>query len=225
MRKTAVISLGGSLIAPDGIDTGFLKGFKKVIESHVKKGSRFVIICGGGKTARNYQEAASGAANVRTEDLDWIGIYATRLNALLLRYIFGKNAQDPIIANPNEKIIFRKNIAIAAGWKPGWSTDYDAVLLAKQLKVKEIANMSNIDYVYDRDPKKYKDAKPIRRMSWRQFRLLVGSSWTAGLNAPFDPVAAKEAEKEGLKVAIMGKKLDNLSSYLSQKGFKGTVIK
>ena len=49
-----VISLGGSLIVPDQIDVQFLKGFRNLILSQVKKGNRFIIICGGGRIARNY---------------------------------------------------------------------------------------------------------------------------------------------------------------------------
>src|SRR3989338_5313287 len=110
MPKATIISLGGSLIAPDNIDIQFLKGFKAVIEEHIKNGNKFVIICGGGKTARKYQEAASELMAAGNEELDWIGIMATRLNALLLLYIFGKNTQDPIVANPTEKINFKKSI-------------------------------------------------------------------------------------------------------------------
>ncbi|MBI2107781.1 UMP kinase, partial [Candidatus Woesearchaeota archaeon] len=202
MQKTFVISLGGSLIVPGEIDTGFLKSFKKVLESYIKKGCRFVIVCGGGRTARKYQEASSDVAEVDDEDLDWIGIMATRLNAYLVKTAFKEYAEDYIITDPTKKISFRKNILIAAGWKPGRSTDYDTVLIANQLKAREIINMSNVDYVYDKDPKKFRNAKPVWEAKWKDFRKLISGSWTAGLNAPFDPIAAEEAEKSGLKVMI-----------------------
>lgn len=224
MPKTTIISLGGSLIVPDNIDVEFLKGFKAVIEKHIKKGNKFVIICGGGKTARKYQESASEISNVSSKDMDWLGIMATRLNAHLVKTAFGSNAEEMIVHDPTQKMDFRKNIIIAAGWKPGWSTDYDAVLLAKQLKAGQIINMSNIDYVYDKDPRKFSGAIPIKSISWKDFRKMIGSKWTAGLNAPFDPVAAKEAEKLRLKVAIIGKNLENLDNCLEGKEFKGTII-
>ena len=112
----------------------------------------------------------------------------------------------------------------SAGWKPGWSTDYDAVLLAKNFGVSEIINMSNIDYVYDKDPKKFKDAKKIEKTSWKDYTNLVGNKWKAGMNVPFDPIAAKEAQKSGMKVCIIGKDLENLENLLNGKKFKGTVI-
>ena len=51
---------------------------------------------------------------------------------------------------------------VAAGWHPGWSTDFVATILAERLQAKTILNLSNIDYVYDKDPNKYKDAKKIK---------------------------------------------------------------
>jgi len=224
MEKTIVMSLGGSVIVPDKIDIKFLKNLKKIIEKFVKKNFRFAVYCGGGKIARNYQNAASKIVNLNNEDLDWLGTYATRLNAHLMKTLFGKIAEDHIIKNPTSKIGFNKTILLAAGWKPGWSTDYDAVLLAKNLDVKTIINMSNINYVYDRDPKKNKDAKKIKNICWRHYRKISGNKWKAGLNKPFDPVAAKEAEKSGLKVIIIGKNLRNFENLLNDKKFEGTII-
>lgn len=224
MPKIVVLSLGGSLIVPDSYDAEFLKSFKQLIESYVKKGYKFVIICGGGSIARKLQKAASGVSKISNEDLDWLGIYATRLNALLLRYIFGNKTQDPIIANPNNKVVFKKNIIIAAGWIPGWSTDYDAVLLAKNFGVKEVINMSNVDYVYDMDPRKFSNARKIESIKWNDYIKMTGKKWKAGMSVPFDPIAAKEAKKSGIKVNLIGKDLSNLSNLLEGRKFKGTVM-
>ena len=221
--KTLILSLGGSLIAPDKPDYFFLREFKNFVISRLDK-YRFVIVCGGGKTASYYVQAAGRVSRMSDESLDWIGIMATRLNAHLVKTAFGSYAEEMIIHDPTKKLAFKKNIVIAAGWKPGWSTDYDAVLLAKQLKAKQVINMSNIDYVYDKDPRKFSDARPIESISWGDFRKIIGSKWTAGLNAPFDPIAAKEAEKFGLKAAVIGKNLKNLESCIEGKEFKGTII-
>ena len=224
MSKTIVLSLGGSLIFPEDLDKKFLISFKKVIEKYIKKNFRFVIICGGGRLARSFQQVASEKRKLSNEELDWLGIYATKINAHILKSIFNKNAEENIISNPNKKIISKKNIMIASGWLPGWSTDYDAVLLAKNLRTKNVINMSNVDYVYDKDPRKYRDAKKIEKMAWKNFRKISGSKWKAGMNIPFDPVAAKEAEKSGIKVYVVGNNLKNLENLLDRKKFKGTVI-
>jgi uridylate kinase len=228
-NKTVIISLGGSLIVPDEIDWRFVKKFKKIIEKYIHKKYKFIIITGGGKTARKYQDAALKVTNLTDDDRDWIGIHATRMNAHFIRTVFRKYAHPRINKNPNDLedfYHFKESILIAAGWRPGFSTDYDAALLAKYLGAKTIVNFSNIDYVYDRDPNKYKNAKKIENMSWKDFRKMVGNKWSPGLNAPFDPIASRLAHEENLEVVIMnGKNLKNLENYLEGKKFKGTMIK
>ncbi|MBI2208391.1 UMP kinase [Candidatus Woesearchaeota archaeon] len=224
MPKTIILSLGGSLIAPDKIDVSFLKNFRKTIEKYIKKNYRFVVVCGGGSIARQFQKAASRKKNITSRDLDWLGIYATMINANVVKQVFGNSADKNIIQNPTKKIDSNKKIILASGWKPGWSTDYDAVLLAKNLKAKTVINMSNVDYVYDKDPKKHKNAKKIKNICWKHYRRMVGDKWIAGLNAPFDPIAAKEAEKSGIKVIIIGKDLRNFENLLNDRKFNGTMI-
>jgi uridylate kinase len=225
-KKIIVISVGGSLIVPEEIDTNWIKEFKAMIEKYISKGFRFILISGGGKTARKYQNAAKEISGLTSDDLDWLGIHSTRLNAHLIRTIFRQLAHPQIVKNPTEKIEFKEKVLVAAGWKPGFSTDLDAVFLAKNFKVKKVINLSNIDYVYDKDPRKFSDAKVIKEISWEGFRKLVGNKWDPGLNAPFDPIASKEAEKLGLEVAIMnGKNLENIEDYLENKQFIGTIIK
>ena len=115
---------------------------------------------------------------------------------------------------------------MAAGWRPGFSTDFDAVLLAKYFHAKTLINLSNIDHVCDKDPRKFPDCKKIKEISWPEFRKIVGNKWDPGMNAPFDPIASKEAQAIGLEVVIMnGQKLANLKKFLEGDKAKGTVIK
>ena len=224
-RKRIVVSVGGSCIVPDGIDTNFLTRFKTVIVEKVQHGFTFSIIAGGGKTARRYQDAFATFVPISRDDLDWVGIHATRLNAQLLRNIFVGYAHPHVIKNPTADIETEGPIIIAAGWKPGWSTDYCAVLMAKNVGATHLVNITNIDYVYDSDPRKNPDAKKIEKISWDDFRKLIPESWESGLSVPFDPVAAKEAQSLGLEVAIInGAKLDEFSNYLDGKPFIGTTI-
>jgi uridylate kinase len=224
-KERIVVSVGGSLIVPDQIDTDFLTRFKTLVLEKVQRGFTFSIIAGGGKTARRYQEAASAVTPLSPQDTDWIGIHATRLNAQLLRNIFAGYAHAHVIKNPTIDSESEEPITIAAGWQPGCSTDYDAVLMAKNMGARRLVNLSNIDYVYTADPKKDPSAKKIEKTTWADFRKLIPEKWDPGLSSPFDPVAAKEAEALGLEVAIMnGAKLGEFSNYLDGKPFVGTVI-
>src|SRR3989344_1431939 len=224
MPKTFVVSLGGSLICPNDFDFSFLKKFRTTILKYVKKKNKFAIICGGGKLARAFQEIASKSSKLSNDEFDRLGIHATKINAHLVKSIFNKHAEDPIISNPTKKLKMKKNIAIASGWKPGWSTDYVAVLLAKNLRANEVINMSNVDYVYNKDPKKFKNAKKLEKIRWKDYLKMTGTKWKAGMNVPFDPIAAKEAQSSRIKVYIVGKNLKNLENLLDNKRFKGTVI-
>ena len=224
MKPIVVISVGGSLIVPDNIDTNFLANFRNLILKNLAR-YRFVIIAGGGKTARRYQEAARAVVNLSPADADWLGIHSTRLNGHLLRTIFRDNAHPQIITDPHEPINFTEEILVGAGWRPGRSTDYVAVLFAKHLGATKLVNLSNTDYVYDRDPRTNPDAKKIEKITWSEFRKLIPKEWSPGLSSPFDPIASREAEELGLEVVVMnGNKLENLANYLENKPFVGTKI-
>lgn len=225
--KPIIISLGGSLVIPNsGMDTKFLSEFNLFIREKISQGFRFFIVVGGGATARHYiEEAKKVVGNITDWDLDFLGIHATRLNAHLLRTIFQDVAHPRIIANYEKKIAnLRQPLVIAAGWKPGFSTDYDAVILARDYDAQIIINMSNITQVFDRDPRKFPDAKPTHKMTWDEFSILVGSKWNPGSNLPFDPVATKLAKELGISVYVVGKDLVNLDSVLAGREFLGTVI-
>ena len=116
-------------------------------------------------------------------------------------------------------------VVVGAGWKPGWSTDYDAALLAKRFGVKTVVNLTNTDLIYDKDPRKFKNAKPIPHMTWDDVLRVVGKKWNPGMNTPFDPVAAKLAKKLNLTVvSCHGENLKNLDNILNGKNFVGTII-
>lgn len=222
-----ILSVGGSIIIPKtGFDVKFLKKFRALILSRVKAGDKFVLVAGGGAVCRQYQAAAKAVAGLNNEALDWLGIYATRFNAEFIRLLFGKFAHGEVIKNPTQKITTNKPIIVAGGWKPGCSTDKDAVLLARGLGAKTVVNLSNIDYVYDRDPRLNPRAKRFDKIGWADFRKIVGSKWRPGANVPFDPLAAREAQKFGLSVSfVKGTDLKQLGKVLTNQKFKGTIVK
>lgn len=224
--KTFVISLGGSIVAPSAnkIDAAFLRKFRAVILKYVRKGSRFAIIVGGGKPCRMWQDAARKLGVREARDLDWIGIRATQINAELVRAVFGKLAHSEVVCNPAQKINKFK-ILLGAGYLPGHSSDYDAVLRAKTLKADAVINLSNVPYVYDKNPQLFQNAKPLRQISWLDFFKLFGRSWVPGGNVPFDQIAAKTASGLGMKVIFIGgSNLTNFEHFLQGKEFDGTII-
>jgi len=227
-HETIVMSVGGSLIVPDAIDTQFLTNLKNLIERQTSAfGRRFIIIAGGGRTARRYQDAAATVSDLDPEDLDWMGIHATRLNGHLLRTIFRDTAHVEMITNPDDIVAVPEDVplVIAAGYRPGASTDLRAVQIAIHRGATRLINLSDIDYVYEADPRKNPDAKKIERITWPEFIKLIPTEWNPGLSSPFDPVAARTAQEHNIEVSIInGKNLGEVEKYIHNEDFIGTRI-
>jgi len=223
--KNIVIGLGGSVICPKNIDIRFLKNFKKTIEFWVKEGRKFIIVTGGGRLSREYQEAAEKIFSIDDINKDRIGIQATRLNAQLIRSIFGKNADLTVVSGRDiTKKKLHYPITVASGWIPGRSTDFVAAQMAVDFKIKEIIAMGKPDYVYNKDNQVYKDAQPFFEMKWKDYRKLLPKDWKPGAHAPVDTVAAQFAQRRRLKMIIIGKSLKNLNNLLKGTNFKGTIV-
>lgn len=225
--KPIVISLGGSLVVSNGgIDTEYLSKFNSFIRKKIAAGWRFFIVVGGGSTARQYIDAARKiAGKISDWDLDFLGIHTTELNAHFIRTIFRDIAHPRVILNYEKKIRnLKEPLVIAAGWKPGCSTDYDAMLLVRDYNAAALINMSNIEWVYNKDPNKFKDAKFIEKISWENYQKMTDQRWSPGTNIPFDPLATTLAKKLSCTVYIIGKNLENLDRLLTGDKFKGTVI-
>jgi uridylate kinase len=240
--QIVVIALGGSIVHPDAIDTKFLKDFKKFLapflrsRASLKTGTKFVLVVGGGKLARRFQEAAHAVSKLTDEDKDWIGIHATRLNGHLLRTIF-RDVADPVVIDARGRVAAPKYpVTIAAGWRPGWSTDYVAMQLAVDFGAGEAIIAGKPSHVYSRDPSKKSTGRAGRgakklppkkfdRMSWGDYRKLIPRKWKPGLHAPVDPVAAALGERAGVRaIVIDGRNLKNFASLLNGTDFQGTII-
>jgi len=224
--KKFIIALGGSVVAPQEIDAIFLKKFCLFLKKEIKKGNKFIIAVGGGAIARKYQNAAVSINKVSNEDKDWLGIYGTYLNAQLLRTMLKQEA-NPLIFDKRFKIknFGKYPLIIGAGWKPGWSTDFVAVRIAVDYKIKEVIILGKPDYVYTADFEKDKKARPIGKLDWQDYLKLIPDRWSPGLRAPVDPVAARLAKKENIKAIVAyGRDIKNLKKILRREKFKGTIV-
>ena len=230
-----VLSLGGSIVAPDSPDTIFLPAFEAMVRDWLAqdKEHKLILVIGGGGPARVYQNAykavlaarKDGGAVADNNQADWIGITATRLNAQLVKAIFSDLCPNDVVYDPTADFQFQGQILVAAGWKPGFSTDNDAVVLAQRFGAKTVVNLSNIEKVYTDDPKTNPAAKPLDTISWEDFRKMVGDEWTPGKNTPFDPIASKGAQQDGISVICAGgRDIENTRAILDGKPFKGTRI-
>ncbi len=228
MDNVTVLSVGGSIISPEGVDTAFIKEFRKAVMGYLNENpqAKLIMVTGGGYPARLYQNGYKAVCeDVADTELDEIGIAATRLNGALMKAVFADECEDEVVTNPTADIPFSGRILIAAGWKPGFSSDTDAVYLAKKFGADTVINLSNIKKVYTADPALNPDATPIDTISWEDFRKIVGDTWTPGKNLPFDPIASREAQEGKLKVICAdGRNIENTLHILEGREFTGTVI-
>ena len=181
----------------------------------------------GGATCRAYQKAAQDISKISNDDLDWIGIATNKLHSTFLHAIFGKEASPEIILLGSRISDLKKRISICiGGLAPGGTSDSTAVKFAQRFGAKAIVNLTNVAGVYDRDPRKFKTAKLIRRMTWDDLKRQFGTAKTPGRHMPFDAAASNLAQKNAIQVAIMnGRDLKNFENFLAGKSFKGTVIR
>ena len=207
-----VISIGGSILYPNDFDYRLALEIKKIL----KKKDKYKIVAGGGKLARDLIFQLNF---LNEEDKHRIGIMATNINAFVLSKILNFKFLDI-----NPKLIGLKNFnTVSGGYKPGWSTDVDAAIIAKYWKADLFLNMTNVKYVYDKDPRKYKDAKPFKEISFDELIKIQGHKYSPGMHYVLDPRAVKILKKSKTRTYIFSG-IENLRKIIEGKEFIGTKV-
>jgi uridylate kinase len=225
-KRIVVLSLGGSLIIPDDISVEYLKNFKKTILKNTDK-CKFIVVCGGGSIARKYISALS---EVGMNDLlqSFAGISATRMNARFMSYFFRQNQERGIPHTMKElKRYVRKYDVVFCGaleYKPHQTSDSTAVQIAKKFRTIFI-NLTDVAGLHDKNPKKFKDAKFIPKISWRDFYKMANKiKFKPGQHFVLDQTAAKGIMENKITTYILGKDMKQMENVLENKKFKGTII-
>jgi uridylate kinase len=226
MKKIIVISLGGSLIIPKEVDTKFLNKFRKTLRKHYKT-HKFIVVCGGGSTARKYISALKKEKKPK-KSLSLAGIRATRTNALLVMQIFGKEANDTLPKDMKQvKSNLRKNNLVICGalrFDPQSTSDTTAAKLANYLNTKFI-NITNVKGLYTSNPKTNKNARFIPEISWEEFEKKARKTkFKAGQHFVLDQNAATLIKKHKIPTYIIDQILNNLTKILKERKFTGTII-
>lgn len=224
--KTIVISLGGSLIVPDKINYTFLHKFKTTLRKFYKT-HRFVVVCGGGEIARKYVSTLS-KEHKSNYDVSQAGIRATRMNALFMTQLFGKESNSQLPRNMKEvKEELKKNKVVFCGalrFVSNSTSDGTAAKLAHFLKT-DFINMTNIKGLYTANPKTNKNTKFIPYENWKDFeKRALKIPYHSGQHFVLDQKASTIIRKHRITTYIIGDKLINLENILKNKKFTGTTI-
>lgn len=224
-RKTIVLSVGGSVFFQEKPKTTAIAKFCETINILVDEGYAFVLVVGGGKTARQYQAAAKslGANNF---ELDEVGIATTKINALLFTYNIHNSWKDVLSdVKMSRKTLSLGRIPIFAGTNPGQTTDAVAASIAEYLNC-DFVNLSNVDGIYASDPKKVENTKMFSELTHtKMVALLKASASKPGAHTFVDPVAANILARSKIRsFFINGTDLENFKSLIRGQEYKGTIV-
>lgn len=223
--KKVVISLGGSLIIPDKIDEKFLRNFKKTVNNFSKK-NKIVIITGGGKISRDYMDVLD-REGLSIDRVCLMGMMATKMNAFLVSNFLNANKTLPNSLTEIKNLLKKYNLVVCGsiGYHPDMTSDGTAALIAHQIKADYFINITNVNGLYNKDPRKNRDAKLIRKISFMEFSKIVDKvHYRPGQHFVLDQSGARIIRRYKIITYIIGKDLRNLEKLLTGKKFVSTEI-
>jgi len=218
-----VVKISGKIVDPSRPE--LIRGYAEVLKSLQMSGTRIVVVVGGGPEARKYVEAAK-ALGLGDGVADLVGIEVSRINAMLLASAIGDGAHTPIPRSIDDalKAWATGRIVVMGGLQPGQSTSGTAAVIAELLGVKTILYASDVEGIYDKDPKQFSDARKLDVVSVDELVKIVRQRYEAGGYELLDPVAVGIIRRSCIEVVVFnGFNPDNLLKALRRQ--IGTVVK
>lgn len=215
MKKSIVLKVGGSILYDHLLNINFdlFRRIKKWYWEAKNDYENIVLVTGGGGISRNMQEKV--IEDIKgDEGLHSIAMSLTQTNATILAsYLEDKEIFVPQKLGDAYEFLNTASgkYMVSGGLKVGWSTDMDAAVFADILSADRVHKISNVDAIYDKDPKEFFEAKAIRDMSWQDyfevFSILPGQTHTPNAHIPVDAQCSVYCEKKGISFHVTGGKL------------------
>ena len=225
-KKILVIKLSGSVFNFKTTSKS-LKEYAQVLLD-IQTKVQPVVVSGGGIIARHYVNLARSLGSDESS-LDEMGIEISRLNAMLLSAALGDSVYPVIPSNLEEISIACQSgkIVVSGGLHPGQSTNATAALICEKIKADRFLNATDVDGIYDSDPKKNAKAKMFKEITIKKcLDLLNNESTQAGNYELMDIVAMKVIERSKIPTYVIKsdpKVIRNLLMKNRQTGTKITV--
>jgi uridylate kinase len=225
-KKILVIKLSGSVFNFKTTSRS-LKEYAQVLLD-IQTKVQPVVVSGGGIIARHYVNLARSLGSDESS-LDEMGIEISRLNAMLLSAALGDSVYPVIPSNLEEISIACQSgkIVVSGGLHPGQSTNATAALICEKIKADRFLNATDVDGIYDSDPKKNAKAKMFKEITIKKcLDLLNNESTQAGNYELMDIVAMKVIERSKIPTYVIKsdpKVIRNLIMKNRQTGTKITV--
>ncbi len=220
-----VIKITGKLFAQG--NEHVIKELAATILSYAAEGNKVAIVTGGGPTARSYIEMG-GSLGLNNSLLDLLGIESARLNALVLAALLGGYGYLPIPRNVDEFMMAwsTDKIIVLGGLQPGQSTNAVAAAIAEMVGASLLINATNVDGVYDKDPRVYSNARLLRTVTIEELeKILAEQESRPGKYELLDKVALNIIRRSKIEtVFINAFKIDQIKLVLSGRKDVGTWI-
>lgn len=217
--KPCVLKIGGSVVlqGPDFIESisSVVRGLKRM---------PLGIVVGGGKTNQTYVDIAR-PLGLSEFYLDLIGINASRLNALLLSTCLDLSSHIPDSVEEAADLMQYGNV-VMGGTVPGHTTNAVASLLAEATGAR-LVNATNVDGIYDKDPRKFRNAKKFSKLSHAQLVAMAAEQdqRKARSHFVFDLLAAKILARSKIEAHVIKGEPKQIKAACLGKRHSGTVIK
>ena len=199
-----VLRIGGSVVASP-IDTELMGKYAELLKTLKKQRHEIAAVVGGGKLAREFISMAKNLGlDVKAQDE--IAISVSRLFAQLFLTKLGDSGCEKVAVTLDEaaECLRKGKIMVMGGLKPGITTDAVAALVAEQVQADLIVKGTDQDGVYDKDPRKHKDAIKLDHLFLDDLcKVLELNKHMAGMHQIIDPVAIEVLKRRRMKLIVV----------------------
>lgn len=219
-RNRVVIKLSGSVFHNDNNQDQIevLKKYSSMLID-ISNTVQPVVVTGGGQIARFYINTAR-KLGLDESSLDLMGIDVSRLNAKLLISSLGSHVYPNIPKSLDDISNFMQSnkIIISGGLHPGQSTNATSALIAEKIKANQFINATDVEGIYDSDPRKNQNAKLYEKIDLGTcLNMLLNSSSMAGEYDLMDIVALKVIERSKIKTRVILSSPENIKNTVEGK--------
>lgn len=194
-----VIRIGGSLsIGKDGPKVNYFKKLLPILKG-LDRSNQLIVSIGGGKFIRKYYSAIK-SLGLTNEQMEWVAIDILKVNVRFLSFLLGKK---PIYTL---KELTPKSSGVIGGIQPGRSTDANAAYAASVIKADLLIKLTDVDGLYDKDPKKFGNAKLLDRIPFNELKKCLkkyAGSGEPGKYGVLDNLAVETIVKKRVRTVIM----------------------
>ncbi len=212
MKRKIVLKIGGSILYENDHDINFplLDKVKQWYQIAKDEYSRIVIVTGGGLLSRDLQQKMEGYS-FSANAFHNVSMSVTQTSAeVVAGYLEDENIYTPKkLGDAYEYLLSDSPGAlVSGGLRAGWSTDMDAAIFADIISLNRVHKISNIDFVYNKNPKEFPDAEMIKDMSWQDyfdlFQIKDDDEHIANSNIPVDRSCARFSRTKNISFFICG---------------------